>query len=44
MQKAGNGESENIYLTIKKDSVEELKLPKKLWSAIQNSGSWFTIE
>lgn len=44
MQKAGNGESENIYLTIKKDNVEELKLPKKLWSAIQNSGSWFTIE
>lgn len=44
MQKAGNGESENIYLTIKKDSVEELKLPKKFWSVIQNSGSWFTIE
>lgn len=24
IQKVGNGESENIYLTIKKDSVEEL--------------------
>lgn len=35
---------ENIHLTIKKDEVETLHLPSKLWTVIQNSGPWFTIE
>ena len=44
MQKVENNQSEDIRLTIEKNSIEELKLPPKLWVAIQNSGTWFTIE
>lgn len=32
-----------IETSISKSQVDELKLPKKLWQTLQNSGSWFNI-
>ncbi|MGM0216811.1 NADH-dependent flavin oxidoreductase [Enterococcus sp. AZ109] len=44
MEKAEAGQADDIRLTIKKNDVVDLRLPEKMWVAIQNSGDWFTIE
>ncbi|AXI27882.1 NADH:flavin oxidoreductase [Priestia megaterium] len=44
IEKVQNGNEAEIKTAIRKSKVSELKLPEKLWTAIQASGPWFKIE
>lgn len=44
VQKLEKNQINDIDLSIKKYSVEKIKLPSKLWDYIQNSVPWFMIE
>ncbi|WP_018885745.1 NADH-dependent flavin oxidoreductase [Paenibacillus massiliensis] len=44
VEKVQRGQEAEIQTSIKASRVSELELPEKLWSFIQDSGSWFNIE
>ena len=38
-----NGDADKIKVSLSKKDLDDLKLPKKLWNTIENSGDWFSI-